>query len=1641
MMSFEDEVKSIEVSTHVPSMATPSADPELGKLLSHFVEEGLDTGRKKIVNVGFQPAPMPAVAEYTLSMATPKDGHHHIAPRQWALGSRTLPAHVDLRYGLHGSDRYDVIENKFGHVWGIDYSKPTFKVASSDWNQVSLMPEPALAAVDAPTLDKNLIAAADSITYFFPQHDAAKMSLGTGERAQVSKLFRANTNPTVFVWRLAALWWSSVFAEMHGDRLVTNSAARELKYTFVSKASEWRDLLATHTGSNVVAITSVNASIDILAITNVLQLAANPQCPVTLAAHGFLPGICSTWPALPNAEIVVTGSVKPSIGLLTPEITPDIIWDTAVLWCVQNSNVELLVELVNTIAMYMFTHSDKWTGPFGMEHTCIQLPEPRMSGYMVLPFTAQIGKYLREGGYVMQPQYKSILMNAVHATAVCRVAFWQVMMNMRILDPLEMETREAEQVRRQFAVTMGMHPLMPYVQHNLGVMGVDASMGWVMLHSQFGVMTKTRASKLSHMSHSALQWADVLPATKTIPPNAGVLAYMRPLGIKTEQVSFDRRMHVASVSAGATHAQAIHSLASIPGCTLYYEKTDRRIIAAEYVRINVGTGTTTSFPDWIDFSALSYGSLMIRPAFYLADARAYYAAMQALAVRRSMQWHILLEQEVGELDLSVFMLDSTAPDMPRDGGRSSSHGKPVAPRTNPEARTDVAPDDYPFSFGMSGARGPSTSFEGSDARDSAIAGLERADRPSAVDRSLGMPIHGSTIVPEGDASRAAHGDREELLMGEGAPRVDIDDAGFVDINMLDGRRPEVVTPPAEDSKVDADGIAALAEADDGGVPAVDELKAGVAATLFKPARDMEAARKLYAENSHALDAMARGTCEALLNGQNTAALVSNWMRHKFAAARTDSDSVQLRGVSLSAAAQAAAALEWGKDLLALEPRKRVAYVASAMRIIKDVSLAAVGSTSVVDSQVHSMMVNYARLDNVCIAMKSNTALTADEYFNAANNPAATRLRHLNESAEEWDKQFDQLVNGRAQMTREAAAGYLAARGIYRPRKDTIQQAKEEYRRLVDGLADAPILYWLSKGGRIDALMQDKRIAASVDDALAGGVGTSNMPTPEWMDPEIALSAHLLWQDESVSMDYWFTQLGGTDRLSQWPSVLLSSACKAYVARHTTLSDLRPMQKLYAAACEKAVVDSVLVALHKKIEQHISGGADTDESWEDEFDATNARRIEAKEAAPEVPATDEVTQTSLFGVKYGWDEDVLGSGKDDAPLARFKALMGKVDARALRPHALHAAARPFDVVLSAAVDIAEGEFFPHYPKSKFLNQHGWLTDRNIRLDKLPPLHRWTLSENPEFKGTDGARRLQLLMAAAGQISGIGLAEDGTIHTSRLRAIAAGALLNDGRASNEPLLRQGTRELLFSDLVDMQTSHILVVDSEGMPITDNLTDELRRVLAYVHPSGAVDEGIIGTPLHRDFNMAVQRQQAGRGGPSTPLHPDQWVKPSRKNAASKRAAAGAPSRGAPVFTLPPDTVRSNSRSPFEGMASTPDSGMSAQAKPVSLKPEQITGAVLKGPTGVPLPVSRAMDAGGTFAAQAVKNFAESKKLTSATTPSAAKSTADTAGELKSAAESSFRDQSSSGASSEPMQPSSPQSATTTSAAPSAGVDFSAI
>lgn len=320
-----------------------------------------------------------------LSLRLPEDSHH--------LSGRIHRSHIDIRFNTNSeqttpgemfSDNSDgncPLDRKY------NCSQASIEFDGRPENhynlKLSALAQPLAQKTGAP-LNPEVVRASRDINVHFSNPSASEI-LGSDARRIVSRLSRTSFAPHRFVWRLASIYLTAVWAAVHKDGL---RASHDLPEIFsINSVSSFSESLVQTYGSKInqpIVFDSDEPASNTRQLLPIIALAASQDPKFRTSKRLELPSVSRQWPKLPPTCIYFIGQLE-TVPLFPSVITPSLALKAAALWCRKHGCEELLEDYIDVISIFWTSNDPSKTPIFESDELRISLPLLNTRSTILLP--------------------------------------------------------------------------------------------------------------------------------------------------------------------------------------------------------------------------------------------------------------------------------------------------------------------------------------------------------------------------------------------------------------------------------------------------------------------------------------------------------------------------------------------------------------------------------------------------------------------------------------------------------------------------------------------------------------------------------------------------------------------------------------------------------------------------------------------------------------------------------------------------------------------------------------------------------------------------------------------------------------------------------------------------------------------------------------------------------------------------------------------------------------------------------------------------------------------------------------------------------------------------------------------------------
>nr|CAH2618754.1 putative capsid protein [Planotaenium ohtanii toti-like virus]CAI5383897.1 putative capsid protein [Planotaenium ohtanii toti-like virus] len=732
-------------------------------------------------------APLPPVTKSgALALERNRDGYSDrgISMRlepwfdsDWRFGA---DGQATLRYDiLHVSHR-DPKRTRVGRVWKPSKGKVQI-VESKAWGDETFTLQPAAAATAGELVDRNVLTACENINAMFPTNNMAdRAALGTADTSNIRRLINDPSNPVRMLWRMAIMWWQKAYAEHIGTRVVIEHPLDTTRVRFVNSAKTWVGQIAGGGECNWAPLTIVNWVHAVDTVASVLAVAISTQMQVTYAGNKDMPDIFRSWPSIDNLKAMVICGADSANMTLYGSLSAADVWDVAAAWAAQNSKVDLLVEIIEAIGVWVYSPVGG-IAPFHMNSVTIGLPAARMRSNFMAPIATKRYEWGEQSGLVHQPPIEKLLLEGLLLNAAWSAATRHVAHLHGLSHPQFLSGGVYRTARSLFALGSGTSSIMMQSEALLNSLGLEGQIGRIL--NKVGMNENTLSNVEKWCANSdGVQWEEIMPSMPQMPETSALVGLLHPVKLKREQTVYTYKWYTARDLDGVTSPAAAYvALAQLGAASFGMQYYVPAYGHYTWAHSNVAKNYRGVSSDWAFMQPMSFQSVVVETSYYFKDSDGIARAMVGDQLMAQYTHHIVKPQNAPDLMLMDIPAGTIPPDMddmiPRgsDEGRDESGRVPRGPPgvSKPEnlyrppspARVEEA-----ASSGLPTAQEQGTSQQG---QEQAIKQQAMSPIPSRPDSPVKQTVAPATASEEGvlmvgvlEVPSGSSSDNEESRAGQ-----------------------------------------------------------------------------------------------------------------------------------------------------------------------------------------------------------------------------------------------------------------------------------------------------------------------------------------------------------------------------------------------------------------------------------------------------------------------------------------------------------------------------------------------------------------------------------------------------------------------------------------------------------------------------------------------------------------------------------------------------------------------------------------------------------------------------------------------------------------------------------------------------------
>lgn len=605
--------------------------------------------------------------------------------RPTAAKARVHSGCVDMRYSLI---RYDPLRGEEDKLVGrLHYplQAPLGYTTSQPTSVYKTVLTPVSAALASDVVDKNVASATNLIKVMFPEVTAAETITGNA-RATIRNAADQNFSPERLVWRMASLYLAAAWAEVNDSELF--SAQRDLAtLTTINSVSAYDSVLGAWDGSTQAIAVRYEGMADIAApMVSLLTLlgSSNPQLRTT--GNLTLPSVASVWPAIGRTTVFYTGPRLPPNEQLG-NISSELVWETALLWCGQHGTAELFME-------YIATQSTMWCGPvasrapfFQSDRYTMSLPVSYLQPTILTPISQSYTTWRSSQQTLDRPSKHDLFLQgtAIGMAIGLAVRTYAYKAGMPYVGLINRASTERDAIADSFRVRGDAVGAMFHAQEILKHLGCTGTFGRVILTMSPAFPNVAALSGWWKRHQEAYQWDEIAALSTKLPRCCALMGVVKPL--RAQAIPIAGIWYGPDVLVGARSVEeALQGMVYVPDLDLAWQLRDAITGTTTLHTVKRVTNYRGAFSDWQFAPRYSKEFISIEMVFRIRSNSGALMAHSGPMGPVSWKWYV--SRPVVEEDVS-FSAGSTAPINgsppppmvlnPVDPGPHAEHAPPTLP--------------------------------------------------------------------------------------------------------------------------------------------------------------------------------------------------------------------------------------------------------------------------------------------------------------------------------------------------------------------------------------------------------------------------------------------------------------------------------------------------------------------------------------------------------------------------------------------------------------------------------------------------------------------------------------------------------------------------------------------------------------------------------------------------------------------------------------------------------------------------------------------------------------------------------------------------------------------------------------------------
>lgn len=492
------------------------------------------------------------------------------------------------------------------------------------------------------------------------------------------------SNSVRFLWRLALLYVAAKIRDNRGGGMLTVTNISDVDFVNVETVDHFTGVLqGAVSGTNYVPFIAHN--LPVLQSRQVGLLLTACSNRISIDERQVV-----AWPAIQGLSFLYHGSNARVVPVL--QFHASEVWQTAVAWATQYSDVKILHECVNAIVALGLRDNQNMCLT-NLDKVQIELPVAKMQP---LAMALILEPCSVEAHDLYEPVFTQVIEQQLCMMQLMGVLYWYWVWHGPVFyDRMKLLENSDEHAMEVVLVgARGPRVIWGLVQHMLTSLGVKGKIGRIMSTVQHTRDWKRFVKYAKMKRRSAVQWEELACKIPKISKESALWGTLYPLQLEKKYIT-GQWGSVGHIAGSRDIAECMYSV--LTARTVYklqIHKGDGTVSVLDYVP---DVNYAGRIADYQFFTTNDKWGRMYTPIFQMNDKEYYHMLVQPDAVRFHMNWYI---DRVAAQSVGVNVSYSSAPREPNNlpamtmdevnDMMDGDFGPDVAPPDNtlPEAESD-----------------------------------------------------------------------------------------------------------------------------------------------------------------------------------------------------------------------------------------------------------------------------------------------------------------------------------------------------------------------------------------------------------------------------------------------------------------------------------------------------------------------------------------------------------------------------------------------------------------------------------------------------------------------------------------------------------------------------------------------------------------------------------------------------------------------------------------------------------------------------------------------------------------------------------------------------------------------------------------